>query len=155
MAELVQTTEGIIRQMIEWLAAIPAIHVMYSILCLIVVATIFIIFLLNKDHNSKISFTDLITQDGRLSERKLIRFCTWIISSWGFIYLIVTEHLTEWYYLGYMGAWVANALLDKALQKQNNNYQNNQYNDPYINNQYPVAGVYDPYLDQRNHNVNG
>ena len=40
---------------------------------------------------------------------------SWIVSTWGFVYLIIQDRLDEWYFVGYMGVWVANAILAKKL----------------------------------------
>lgn len=74
---------------------------------------------LNNDKNNTIYFIDLISVGGRLNERKLSRFGAWIISTWGFMYLILNNKLSEWYFVGYMGAWVANALIGKAIPDPN------------------------------------
>lgn len=74
---------------------------------------------LNNDKNNTIYFVDLISVNGRLNERKVSRFGAWIISTWGFMYLILNNQLSEWYFVGYMGAWVANALIGKAIKDPN------------------------------------
>jgi hypothetical protein len=74
---------------------------------------------LNKDKNNTIYFVDLITVNGRLNERKVCRFGAWLISTWGFMFLILNNQLSEWYFVGYMGAWVANALIGKAIKDPN------------------------------------
>lgn len=74
---------------------------------------------LNKNPNNTISFVDLISVGGRLNERKVSRFGAWLLSTWGFMYLILNNRLTEWYFVGYMTAWVANALIGKAIKDPN------------------------------------
>jgi len=74
---------------------------------------------LNKDKNNTIYFVDLITVNGKLNERKVCRFGAWLISTWGFMFLILNNQLSEWYFVGYMGAWVANALIGKAIKDPN------------------------------------
>ena len=74
---------------------------------------------LNKDENNTINIIDLVTVNGRLNERKVSRFGAWIISTWGFMFLILNNQLSEWYFVGYMGAWVANALIGKAIKDPN------------------------------------
>jgi hypothetical protein len=76
---------------------------------------------LNADERSTIDIMDLVTVDGKLNDGKFIRLMTWIVSTWGFIYLIASQNLTEWYFIGYMGGWVANALIAKAIP--NKGYQ--------------------------------
>lgn len=80
----------------------------------------------NADSKSPINFTDLIITNGKLNERKVVRMGTWIVSTWGFIFLIINGGLTEWYYIGYMGTWVANALIGSAINKKGVNQESQQ-----------------------------
>lgn len=89
---------------------------MYVILAFIVLIFSVYLYNLNKDKNSTINLVDLIAINGRLNERKVTRFGAWIVSTWGFVYLISLDKLTEWYFIGYMGAWVANALIGKVIK---------------------------------------
>lgn len=82
-----------------------------------VVLVVWLYNLNNKDEND-ISLIDLVATDGKLEERKITRFGAWIISSWGLVYLISINELKEWYFIAYMGAWVANALIGAYI---NNN----------------------------------
>jgi hypothetical protein len=93
---------------------------------------------LNNDKKSKIYLLDLVTTAGILNERKLTRFITWVVSTWGFIYLITSDRLTEWYFIGYMGAWVANALIGKTLvDKDVEEYsRRSQYDDNHEHDKY-------------------
>lgn len=89
---------------------------MYVVLAFIVILFSVYLYNLNSDHKSPINIVDLIAINGKLNERKLTRFGAWIVSTWGFVYLITQSSLTEWYFIGYMGAWVANALIGKAIK---------------------------------------
>ena len=104
----------------DWITAIDPDHVMYAILAGIMVFCVYYMYKLNADDRSPIDIMDLITESGKLSEAKFIRFFTWIVSTWGFIYLIASHKLTEWYFIGYMSAWVANALIDSRKKDKNN-----------------------------------
>jgi len=66
---------------------------------------------------------DLVSEDGKLQERKFTRFGAWVISTWAFIYLIVNkpEQFPEWYFVGYMGVWVSNAIFDKYMSAREMN----------------------------------
>jgi hypothetical protein len=76
---------------------------------------------LNKD--SAFDLEDLVTTDGKLDEKKFTRFGAWVLSSWGFIYIMIKhpDSLPEWYFLGYMGVWVTNAILDHRMNGSNSN----------------------------------
>lgn len=89
--------------------------IMYLILFIFVIGAVILFWRITSDRTTSLSFIDLLTIDGKLNERKITRFGAWIVSTWGFVYLIVDDKFTEWYFLGYMGAWVANALIGKAL----------------------------------------
>ncbi len=69
----------------------------------------------HRDRDNQIDLKDLICLDGRLNEAKFARFGAFIVSTWGFVYLILDERFSEWYFAGYMAAWVGNALANKYL----------------------------------------
>jgi Na+/H+ antiporter NhaD/arsenite permease-like protein len=100
--------------------------VLWIILALIVLVGVVYLYNKDRDKNSDIDFTDLITVNGKLNDRKLARFGAWIVSTWGFVYLISHDKLSEWYFIGYMGAWVANALIGKMIKdpRDEDNYRN-------------------------------
>ena len=60
---------------------------------------------------------DLVSEDGKLVERKFTRFGAWVISTWGFVYILVNNPNTfpEWYFVGYMTVWVGNAIMGKYV----------------------------------------
>lgn len=97
-------------------ADITPADVMYVILAVLAISCIRWLWKMNQNSQSTIDLADLVTIGGRLNERKVTRFGAWIVSTWGFVYLIVTGKLTEWYFVGYMAAWVANALIGKAIK---------------------------------------
>ena len=98
---------------------VTADEIMYIILAVLIVTVIYALYKLNNDKKSTISIIDLVAVNGRLNERKLSRFGAWVVSTWGFVYLIMNSQLTEYYFIGYMGAWVANALIGKAIKDPN------------------------------------
>lgn len=73
----------------------------------------------HKDSRSRIDLKDLICKDNRLDEKKFTRLGAWIVSTWGFVYLILSNKFTEWYFTGYMAIWVGNAIVDKYLTTRN------------------------------------
>ena len=93
--------------------------VLYTIFTIILYVCVRFLWRLNQDKDNTINLVDLVAVGGRLNERKLTRFGAWIISTWGFIYMIANDKLTEWYFIGYMGAWVVNALIGKAIKDPN------------------------------------
>ena len=41
-----------------------------------------------------------------------------MVSSWGFIHLVITANLSEWYYATYMIAWTGTSLLNKMIEQR-------------------------------------
>ena len=86
----------------------------------IVLALLFVLFLMvlwniQRDKNNQVDVKDLVCTDGRLNEAKFMRFTAFAVSTWGFVYLIVDQRFSEWYFTGYMAMWAGNALLNKWL----------------------------------------
>jgi hypothetical protein len=92
---------------------------MSMLLSTVVLFLIALLWVWHRDSRSKIDLKDLICKDGHLDEKKFTRFGAWIVSTWGFVYMILDAKFTEWYFVGYMGMWVGNAILDKYFANKN------------------------------------
>lgn len=105
---------------INW-AEISKMHFSMSVvLALVVVFAVAILYAWHRDSHSKIDLTDLICHNDRLDEKKFTRFGAWIVSTWGFVYLMLDGKFTEWYFTGYMAIWVGNVIVDKYVNNNNN-----------------------------------
>lgn len=100
---------------LSWMELSKVQFGMSTVLAMVTAFLLFVIWLWHKDSHNRIDVKDLICTDGHLDEKKFVRFGAWIVSTWGFVYLIVDERFSEWYFMGYMTAWVGNALLDKYM----------------------------------------
>lgn len=89
--------------------------VMGIVLSLVVIAVIVIIWMYQRDNTNNIDVLDLVCHDGKIDEKKFTRFGAWLVSTWGFVYLILDRQFSEWYFAGYMTLWVGNVLVDKYL----------------------------------------
>lgn len=79
-----------------------------------------LLFLLSAQRRSK-TFTllDLVTGDnGRASMSKFGQCGAFVISSWGFVFLVEAGSLSEWYYGTYMVAWTGTSLLNKMIDQR-------------------------------------
>ena len=118
---------------VEWFTAA---HTMQLLLALMVLGTLYILVKLSLNPNDNLNLSDLVTINGRLDEKKFTRFGAWVISTWAFVYLIVNNpgNFPEWYFVGYMGVWVTNAIFDKYMSNRGMNaearYQQ-MYDAPY------------------------
>ncbi len=105
--------------LITWITTtITAHEIMYLILGGFVFGSLLVIYLYNRNKNNTIDVMDLITIDGKLSNSKLSKIIALVISSWAFVYLVIDKSLSEWYFFGYIGAWITNGLISKKLDIQ-------------------------------------
>jgi hypothetical protein len=88
---------------------------MSVVLVLIVGLGLAILWNFHRDRANQVDLKDLICHDGQVNEVKVTRFGAFVVSTWGFVYLILDGHFSEWYFGGYMAAWCGNALLNKYL----------------------------------------
>ena len=104
---------------IDWTAFSKMQLGMSGVLCLAVLFLLALLYVWHKDSSSRVDLKDLICKDGHVDEKKFTRFGAWIVSTWGFVYMIIDDQFTEWYFIGYMGVWTGNAILDKYLSNKN------------------------------------
>lgn len=90
---------------------------MSFVLALVVCFLLLLLYIWHRDSHSRIDLKDLICKEGHLDEKKFTRFGAWIVSTWGFVYMILDDQFTEWYFLGYMTVWTGNAIVDKYLSR--------------------------------------
>ena len=93
-------------------------HAMNLVIALVVIIAALIIWNIQRDQNNQVDIKDLVCTEGRLNEHKFMRFTAFVVSTWGFVYLIVDQRFSEWYFAGYMAAWTGNALLNKWLSNK-------------------------------------
>jgi hypothetical protein len=99
----------------EILSTMQANHYMNLVIVIVAVIAMLVAWNIQRDKNNQIDLKDLVCTDGRINEAKFMRFCTFVVSTWGFVYLIVDQRFSEWYFAGYMAAWTGNALINKWL----------------------------------------
>lgn len=103
-----------VNSIVEWFTAA---HTMQLLLAMLVLGILYILVQLSRNPNDSLNLADLVTVNGRLDEKKFTRFGAWVVSTWAFVYLIVNSpgNFPEWYFVGYMGVWVSNAIFDKYM----------------------------------------
>ena len=100
---------------------------MALLLLILIVGVVAALLKLHFNQNDRLDLEELVLTNDKIDEQKFMRFGAWIISTWGFVYLVVMGNLTEWYFVGYIGVWVSNAIFDKYLTSKNQQAVNNQY----------------------------
>ena len=121
----------------EILSTMQANHYMNLIIVIVALLALLIAWNIQRDKTNQIDLKDLVCKDGRINEAKFMRFCTFVVSTWGFVYLIVDQRFSEWYFAGYMAAWTGNALVNKWLSIKEQNTANTSDTPPP-----PVKPVY-------------
>jgi hypothetical protein len=88
---------------------LEAIGWLEFLLLLFLASVTFILWQANRSSTSKIDLDDLFVDPvtGKLVLEKFILLGAFVFSSWGLIALITKGVLSEWYFVGYMAAWVA------------------------------------------------
>lgn len=102
----------------DFLTIFTAAHGMSLGLLVGLILIVWVLWSLNKDTSNTFDIKDLVCIDGKIDERKFERFGAWIVSTWGFVYLIVDSRFSEYYFTGYMGVWVSSALISKFLDSK-------------------------------------
>ena len=92
-------------------------NTMEILLALLIFVTLITMIRMSLNPSDSFDLKDLVSENGKLEERKFTRFGAWVISTWAFVYLIVNkpDQFPEWYFVGYMGVWVSNAIFDKYM----------------------------------------
>jgi hypothetical protein len=104
----------------EFLRLFNKDNLMLFLLFFLMIVVLLKLIKVHLDPTSKISLEDIILTDDKVDEKKLARFGAWVVSTWGFVYLVVNSELTEWYFIGYIGVWVTNAIFDRYMNEKKN-----------------------------------
>lgn len=107
-------------QMIEFLVNNPK----YVWAAVSFLAAITIVFSLLRAHFSKEYKFDLITMlfftsDGKQSDSKMRINAAFLITAWAFVFLTMTEKLTEWYVIAFLGSWVTDRIFARSNENKN------------------------------------
>lgn len=107
-------------------------NTMEMLLALLVFMIIVVMVQMTRNPDDSFDLKDLVSTDGQLDEKKFTRFGAWVISSWGFVYILVgyPQSFPEWYFVGYMGVWVTNAIFDKYMTTKSKTENSNPVPQP-------------------------
>ncbi len=102
----------------QQIAANPDNAILWMLLIITFLVSLFLMIKWQLTPDNGFDLKDLICTNGRLSSSKVARFGAFIVSTWCFIYLTANDKLSEWYFMGYMAAWVSNALFSRYITDQ-------------------------------------
>ena len=104
----------------KFLALFSKSNTMEMLLFLMIATIIIVMVKMTRNVDDTFDLKDLVSKNDKLDEKKFTRFGAWVISTWGFIYILVNNPNTfpEWYFIGYMAVWVSNVIADKWVNKE-------------------------------------
>jgi hypothetical protein len=85
-------------------------HIMFAILACAVLAILWSLERKSKDHRSRFSFDELLTEDGKTSKAACLMFGSFAVATWLLVFLTVNGKITEGYFSAYLGFYVAPAV---------------------------------------------
>lgn len=104
--------ETIITTVTTAITANPTSVLLYAIL--VIAMTAFIVAQCKKDGFDLRSI--VLNDEGKVSLHKLGQLVALLISSWGFIYVVMHNALTEWFFFMYMVVWSGSTSLDNYIK---------------------------------------
>lgn len=73
----------------------------------------------SKNPANKFDLGEAFTDDnGKTSMARVSLFVALIVSTWALVSLVITNRLTEWFYMAYLGAFVLNGVGSKLAERK-------------------------------------
>lgn len=90
-----------------------------AILALLFLLAFILAWKATHQNDSSFNFESVfLDADGKTSLGRVSAFIALIVSTWAFVYLTLNDRLTEWFFAGYMAAWVIQGSVSKWLDKE-------------------------------------
>jgi len=91
----------------------------WAAITLVVMVALLLFGLLRRSKmiNSAIDIDDLLLgEDGKISKAAAVMMGSFIVTSWIMAKLTLTEHMTEGYFMAYVGAWIVPSVTKLIVQ---------------------------------------
>jgi hypothetical protein len=98
-------------KMLETLSNPKYLWAIASILALVAVAVTLIKLHLSDNKFDLIELFAIDSTTGKASDSKVRLNTAFVLTCWAFVYLTMNDKFTEWYFFGFMGAWVTDRFL--------------------------------------------
>ena|SRR5271170_4761893 len=86
-------------------------HAPILVLALTVLSIIFTLVRKSRSHVSRVQIDDLLLgEDGKISRAACVLLGSFLLTSWGMVFMWLNEKMTEGYFAAYLAAWVAPAV---------------------------------------------
>ena len=74
----------------------------------------------NPEYKNFTLFYCVANKDGFPDNAKIREWGAYFVSSYGFLWMLWSKQMTEWYFVGYMGAWVLAAVYSLKKRSEQN-----------------------------------
>lgn len=111
----------LLHEFLKAVATKPEHIFMWFMLLALLIVWVSLLWSWHSNKSNNVNLQDLIMINNKLDESKMNRFIAFVVSTWGFVFLLVTGQFTDWYFMGYMAAWVSNALFSNYLRQRDKN----------------------------------
>lgn len=93
-------------------------YALIGLLLVFLILMVYIFYRATVNNRSKFDFFDsFLDINGKTSFFAIAQGVALMVTSLGFIYLIIVDKMTEWYFLDFVGAWVVNSVGGKFADK--------------------------------------
>lgn len=95
----------------------------FGLLMFLLIAGCLIYLHISSDH-SNFDLVELLATDqktGKLSDSKMRINAAFLVTCWAFVYLVMNDKFSEWFFFGFMGAWVTDRFLSRKSTNENIN----------------------------------
>lgn len=117
-----------VKIIVDYLLAQPLSSLIWGVgSTLFFIYAFYLLWTLHRNPNYKnFNLTHLVMTDdlSRISGSRARILVAFIVASWGYIHLVLTEKLTEWYLAAYLAAFVADRISSRIINKKEDTTEN-------------------------------
>lgn len=87
-------------------------NIPFLVLAFVMVMATAVLIRLTKSHDSTINLKDLLVgEDGTLSRSACVLIASFVVTTWGMIFMWLNDKMTEGYFTAYLGVWATPAVV--------------------------------------------
>lgn len=91
----------------NFLKSIPVL-----ILAVVLLIAVHVLIRLSKNHRSRIVLEDLLLgEDGTMSRSAFVLMASFVVTTWGMVFMWLNDKMTEGYFTAYLGVWATPAVV--------------------------------------------
>lgn len=91
----------------SFLKSIPVL-----VLAIVLLVAVHVLIRLSKNHRSRIVLEDLLLgEDGTMSRSAFVLMASFVVTTWGMVFMWLNDKMTEGYFTAYLGVWATPAVV--------------------------------------------